>query len=129
MQPSRRIIIRNSDFDSINFAQIRRKIIRQTRRYGLIELLRKLLEPEDQAFDENEVAEIVQTDIQSITIDELIFLTVAESDIATITITEAIFKDPIGANTEPIWVLAGYFPTSPADPKREGRLDYSLEVY
>lgn len=100
-----------------------------TRRYGLIELLRKLLEPEDQAFDENEVAEIVQTDIQSITIDELIFLTVAESDIATITITEAIFKDPIGANTEPIWVLAGYFPTSPADPKREGRLDYSLEVY
>lgn len=101
-----------------------------TRRYGLIELLQSVLEPESRQADDREVAEIIKTDTQTVTITELIEVTLAVEDIQTLIITETITKDALGAGIEPTWVLAPYIPTPyPTDPKREGRLDYSLEVY
>ena len=102
-----------------------------TRKYGFIELLQKLLQPESMQADDNEVAEDIETDIIDLTITELIDVTLAvDTDAFDIVITEDIEKDPLGLDTEPDWVLAKYVPSPwPTDTKREGRLDYSLQVY
>jgi hypothetical protein len=72
---------------------------------------------------------MLKTDAATINIAELVYRQTAEEDDATIIITELIEDDPLGAGVEPEWVLAPYFPSSIADPKRVGLLDYSLKVY
>jgi hypothetical protein len=119
-----------------------------TRRYGFIELLQKLIAPEDMNANEAEVAEIIKTDVVTVSIDELIQTVAAIPDLAVAVLLEVIYKDPLGAGVEPIWVLSYYFPTgmtvgapigtavigttfmvSGVDNKRAGRLDYSLKFY
>lgn len=100
-----------------------------TEKYNLIEMLNALLEPDPIQADDAEVAEILKTDIVTVSIAELISVTSAVTDIVTVSIAEDIQKDPLGAGVEPTWVLAPYFPSSITDTKREGRLDYSLKVY
>lgn len=100
-----------------------------TEEYGLIELLQKLLEPDPTQADENEVAENIETNIDTLTITELITNVTPETDINTLTITEDLQDNPLGANTEPQYVLAPYFPSSHSDTKRVGYLDNSLQVY
>jgi len=101
-----------------------------TAKYELVELLQSLLQPEPRQADASEVAEIIKIDTAIVSIAESILAVVASEDDATVTITEDIRKDPLGANTEPDWVLAPYLPSPwPTDTKREGRVDYSMEVY
>lgn len=101
-----------------------------TKKYDLVELLQKLMEVEDDKIDPNEVAEVIKTDIVTVSISELIEAIAAIEDLATIIITEDIEKDPLGAGVAPEWVLAPYIPSPwPTDPKREGRLDISMELY
>jgi hypothetical protein len=100
-----------------------------TKEVGLIEILQRLLEPDAKQADEAEVAETIKTDIQTITVVETITKVTPNTDNATVAITENIQKDPLGAGVEPIWVLGFYFPSSIADTKRMGRLNYSLKVY
>jgi len=101
-----------------------------TRRYGLTELLRNLFEPEPRPEDAEEVAEIIKTDFQTVTITELITAVSAVTDIQTVTITESISKDPLGADTAPIWVVADYIPSPwPTDTKRVGLVDREMQVY
>lgn len=100
-----------------------------TKKYTLIEMLQKLMQVEDEKIDANEVAEIIKTEIVEVNITELIEVVHAVTDVMDVTITENIQKDPLGGDTEPIWVLAKYFPLGPTDPKREGRLDFSMTLY
>lgn len=100
-----------------------------TKKFGLIELLQKLLEPDPLQANESEVQEDIRTDITDILITEEITLPAAVTDYITLIFTENIYKDPLGAGVEPTWVLAPYFPSSHTDTKREGTLDYSLKVY
>lgn len=100
-----------------------------TRKYGLIELLQKLLEPDPEQADDSEVSEKIKTDIMTLGVAELIDVILATTDDNTITCSEDIQDDPIGAGVEPIWVLGTYFPSSHADTKRQGRLDYSMKLY
>lgn len=94
-----------------------------TRRYGLIELLQKLLEPDALQADETEAAEVIEVDIVDIHISELIQAVAPYSDIVDIAIAENIQKDPLGPGVEPTWVWANYFPSSISDPKRQGHWD------
>ena len=100
-----------------------------TRKYGLIELLQKLMKPEDKTTDDTEVTEKIQVDIQSLSITELIEVVAAHLDHQTVSISVNIQKDPLGAGVEPTWVLSPYFPTTISDTKRAGKLDVSFKVY
>jgi hypothetical protein len=100
-----------------------------TKRFELIEILQKILQPDDIQNADAEVAEDIRTDEAEISIAELITLPSSVTDFLTLTITENIYNDPLGAGVEPDWVLAPYFPSSHTDTKREGVLDYSLKVY
>jgi len=97
--------------------------------YELVEILMKLIEPDPLQSDDAEVAEKLKSNIQTLTISEVIARITSENDSVTIEITENIQKDPLGADTMPEWVLAPYFPSSITDTKREGLLDISLELY
>jgi hypothetical protein len=99
-----------------------------TQKYSLIELLQKILQPEDTAIDSSEVAELLKTDTVDISIGELIEAMSAVEDIVDVEVVEVIQKDPLGAGVEPEWVLAEYFPTDITDPKREGRLNLSFKL-
>jgi len=100
-----------------------------TRTQTFQQLLAKLLEPDPQQASDAEVAEPIETDIQTVEISESISLVTAEEDDATIEIAEDIQDDPLGANTEPIWVLANYVPSPwPTDPKRQGLLSVSFKL-
>jgi len=100
-----------------------------TEKYGLIELLQRLLEPDSALENENEVAEKLETNIDTINITELITNVTPEQDFTNLTLIEDIQDNPLGANTEPFYVLAPYFPSSHSDTKRVGYLDNSLQVY
>ncbi len=101
-----------------------------TRLYDLTEILQTLLQPASLRIEDAEVAEIIKTDIATVTITELISVVAATGVITeTVTISENIQKDPIGAGVEPIWVLGPYFPSSISDTKRVGILNQSLKVY
>jgi len=103
-----------------------------TKAFDLIELLAKLLKPEDVDMDESEVAETIKTDIQELTITETITrqtLAPEHTITATITITENIAKDPAGAGVAPDFVLGPYVPTSMSDPKREAVFEHSFTLY
>lgn len=100
-----------------------------TNKITLIDLLQRIIAPENPAIDENEIAETIYTDLADINITELITAVSPLLDQATITAVENIQKDPLGAGVEPTWVLGPYTPTSPTDPKRWGHLNGSLKVY
>lgn len=46
----------------------------------------------------------------------------------TAAFSESTTLNPIGTDTEPLWYAGPYFPTSPADPKRQPRIDAGLLV-
>ncbi len=100
-----------------------------TKRYDLIDLLQKILEPAPMDSDESETSEEIFTDTQEIRItEEIEFVTPVEAD-EDITITENIELNPLGAGVEPTWVFGPYSPTGQDDPKRPGRFDYSFKLY
>jgi len=100
-----------------------------TKRYDFITLLQKILEPDPRASDESEVAEEIYTDTQIVKVREEIEVISAVSDERTVTVDETYAVDPLGDETDAIYVLAPYTPTSQSDPKRPGRLDISFVVY
>lgn len=100
-----------------------------TKRFELLEILQKILQPDDIQNADAEVVEDIRTDEVEISIAELITLPASVTNFTTLVFTENIYKDPLGAGVEPDWVLAPYFPSSHTDTKREGVLDYSLKVY
>lgn len=100
-----------------------------TKKYGFIEMLQKLLEPDSMQASSTEVAEKIKTDVRDLTVVESVMRVTPEIDAAALAIAENIQKDPLGAGVEPDWVLADYFPTSPSDTKRTGLLDRELKTY
>ncbi len=96
------------------------------RTVGIIDFLQGLLLDETKTVEvgEDEVLEKYYTDHVTIEITEDIELHVSLSDEQTISVDEQIRQDPWTIE----WVLAAYFPTDDADPKRPGRLDYSFHV-
>lgn len=92
-----------------------------TRKYGLIEYLRKLSQS-DLSIDESEVAEIIKVDAETVTITESITKVTPVADDETVSITESIEEDPLGADTEPFWVLGGHYSEDP-DMLARYRLD------
>jgi len=99
------------------------------KRYGLLQILAKLLEPKPLDIDETEVSEEIFSDNATLTITEEHEVVLPVEDNATITISESNLLDPLGAGVEPTWVLGIYHPTSQTDVKRQGRLDYSMKLY
>jgi hypothetical protein len=99
-----------------------------TRKYGLIEFLRKLAEgstPDHFKEEETEVLEKLELISGKIQIAESIQAVLPRIIEGELTITEAIEILDI----EPEWVLAYYVPTGPTDVKRMGHLDISMELY
>jgi len=100
-----------------------------TKRFDLIDLLQKILEPDSLSSDEVEISEEIFTDTQIVAITEEYEMVAAFDDEQDINIQENYQINPFGANTDAIYVLAPYTPTGPTDPKRPGRLNISLVVY
>lgn len=100
-----------------------------TRRYDFITLLQKILEPEPRPGDERETSEEIFTDTQVITVQEETEFVAAFEDNAQVEAQENYQIDPFGDETDALYVLSPYAPTSQTDPKRPGRLDISLVVY
>ena len=100
-----------------------------TKRYDFITLLQKILEPDPRPSDEREVSEEIFTDTQIITVQEETEFVAAFADEAQVEAQENMVIDPFGDETDAIYVLSPYSPTSQTDPKRPGRLDISLVVY
>lgn len=86
-----------------------------TRKYTLLEILSELIRPKDDEENENEIAEIIKTDLAVLTMEEVISAVVPESDSVIITLAENNESDPLGIGIEPTWVLGDYFPTSQGD--------------
>ena len=99
-----------------------------TRKYGLIEFLRKLAEgrtPDHFEENEKEVLERIEIVSGRIQVAEKIEAVLPRIIEGELTITEAIETLDI----DPEWVLAWYLPTGPEDPKRMGHLDISMTLY
>lgn len=99
-----------------------------TRKYGLIEFLRKLAEgttPDHYKEEEKEVLEKIELISGKIQVAESIQAVLPKIIEGELTITEAIEILDI----EPEWVLAWYLPTGPTDVKRMGHLDISMKLY
>jgi len=100
-----------------------------TKKYDFITLLQKMLEPDPQPSDEQEVSEEIFTDTQNINIQEEIQVVSPNQDIAEIEVQENYEIDPFGDDTDATYVLGPYSPTSQTDTKRPGRLNISLVAY
>jgi hypothetical protein len=100
-----------------------------TNKMQLIDLLQKLVSPNQGTLDDNVIAENINTDMADIDVTEIIRLVVPHLDRVDLELSETVWKDPLGANIEPTWVLGPYAPTSASDPKRWGLLDNSLKLY
>jgi len=104
-------IIKKMSFKSYtNDTYIYEAILTTTRQYELVEILSLILQADNVKADESEQAEKLKKVEATISVGESITRITGELDQATIEITENIQKDPLGANTEPDWVLAPYFP-------------------
>jgi len=100
-----------------------------TKRYGLIETLQKLLQPEAQDFDEAEVSEDIfsANEVLNILDDtEMIVPVTADEEVE---IDENYILDPLGTGVDPIFITAPYTPTSQTDPNRPGRTNISMRTY
>lgn len=100
-----------------------------TKRFDLIDLLQKILEPEPLSTDEVETAEEAFTDTQEIAIAEEYEVVAAFDDEQTVAAAENYILNPLGAGVNAEYVLAPYIPTGQTDTKRAGRLDISLVAY
>lgn len=101
-----------------------------TRRYDFITLLQKILEPDPRPGDEQEISEEIFTDTQVVTVQEEIEFVAAFEDIdQEVEVQENYMLDPLGNDTDAIYVLSPYTPTGQTDTKRPGRLDISLVLY
>lgn len=102
-----------------------------TKRHNFVTFLQKLIEPEPRPGDETEVAEQIFTDTQNIfVVEEYEVVTPYANDAShTIEIDEEYTINALGANTDAIYTLAHVVPTSPTNPKRNGRLNVSFVVY
>lgn len=100
-----------------------------TKRYDFITLLQKILEPDPRPDDEREVSEEIFTDTQNVTCQDETESVVAFADDAQVEAQENMIIDPFGDDTDAIYVLSPYTPTSQTDTKRPGRLGISMVVY
>lgn len=96
-----------------------------TQKYELIDILRKIVAPENEEINENEVSEDILNTNEDITITEEVNVVAPYAVEEDIEIDESYYTSDI----EPIWVLAPYIPTAHNDPKRSGRLDLSMKLY
>ncbi len=98
---------------------------------GIISFLQKLLLDQSRQIEiaENEILEKGYFDNKTIEITEEITKATPSQDHQTVSVDEDIEKDPMGADTAPIFVLGPYFPSSHSDPYREARFDYSFILY
>lgn len=98
---------------------------------GIITFLQNLLIKSEEQIEvaENEVLEKGYYDNQTVAVTEEITKATPRQDHQTVSVDEDIEKDPMGADTAPIFVLAPYFPSSHSDPYREARFDYSFILY
>ena len=124
------LIIKSITFkplDHTNFAYSVECI--SSKRYDLMQILSKLLEPEPLNTDEAEVSEEIFTDTQSVSItEEIDFVAAFEDDTQSVTISENTLLNPVlPANVEFVW--SDYTPTGQTDTKRPGRFDISLTFY
>lgn len=101
------------------------------RTMGIISFLQKLLLDQDRKIEvsKNEILEKGYLDSQQIEVTEEVSRLSPYEDYQTVNVDEDIEKDPMGANTAPIFVLGPYFPSSHSDPYREARIDYSFILY
>lgn len=96
------------------------------RKMGLTEFLKELARRGDSyKEDDNEVAEIIKTDMSNFQIEESIEAIGANENSEELEIDELI-QD---SEEEPTWVLSPYTPTSINDTKRAGRLNRSMKLY
>lgn len=101
-----------------------------TKKHDFITLLQKIIEPDPRPSDEQEVAEEIFTDTQIVQIQEEIeFTTPVEDTLQEVEVQENYVVDPFGDETNAIYVLSPYTPTSQTDTKRPGRLGISMVVY
>jgi len=127
---SEELMIKNLTFrmrDHANFSYEAEMV--STKRYDFITLLQKILEPDPRPSDEREVSEEIFTDTQIVTCQEETEFVAAFEDNAQVEAQENMVIDPFGDETDALYVLSPYAPTSQTDPKRPGRLDISLVVY
>jgi hypothetical protein len=84
------------------------------RTIGIVEFLQKLLLAQNKQItvSENEVLEKDYVDNQTIEVTEEITRITPYEDLQSIGVAESILKDPFGANTPPIFVLAPHTPLS-----------------
>ncbi len=123
-------IIRKLTFATIdpNTFEYRVNLV-NTRSQTFLQLLQSLFEPDPLIADETEVSEVIETDIVTVAITETIDTVTPQEDDFTVTISEDIQDDPLGANVEPIWVLADHIPNPwPTDTKRNGLLNVSMKL-
>lgn len=100
-----------------------------TKRYDFITLLQMILEPDPRPGDERETSEDIFTDTQTVTVQEEIEYVAPHEDEQQVEVQENYELDPLGDDTDAIYVLAEYTPTSQSDPYRPGRLGISLRAY
>jgi len=96
-----------------------------TKRWGLVEILQKLLATETLSIDEAEVSEEIVVANEGLQIMEEIVSVkpvIADEDIK---VAENYLKDAF----TPEWVLSPYVPTEQTDVKRPMRLNYSSYLY
>jgi hypothetical protein len=100
-----------------------------TKRFDFITLLQSILEPDPRPGDERETSEDIFTDTQTVTVQEEIEFVTAQLDEQQVEVQENYELDPLGDDTDAIYVLAEYTPTGQNDPYRPGRLGISLVAY
>lgn len=115
------LIIKTVTFTAITPFEFKYKVdCISTKTYDLIDILRKLLEPEPLDADENEVSEEIFADTAEITIQENHEVVSPQEDFADITIQESIEDNPFDPDTIN-WVYGYYFPTAHTDVNRMGK--------
>ncbi|HBT75041.1 TPA: hypothetical protein DEB29_03515 [Candidatus Wolfebacteria bacterium] len=100
-----------------------------TKRYDFITLMQKILEPDPRPGDERETSEDIFTDTQLVTVQEETEVVASFDDEQQVETQENILLDPLGDDTDAIYVLSPYTPNGQLDTKRPGRIGISLVAY
>lgn len=93
-----------------------------TKKYELIDILRKIIAPENETVDENEVSEQIYIYRDEVTIQESITKVDPKFFEEQIEIEDEAFNDAVAVG-DLEWVYALYIPSSVTDVKRKGRYD------
>lgn len=124
------LIIKTITFKQIDPSTFGYKVdLVSTKRNSFLTLLQKLIEPDPRPSDEVEISEQIYTDTQQIEVQEDIEMVTPVNDNQEIETQENYEIDPFGPDTDAIYVLGPYSPSSQSDTKRPGRLNISLVVY